>query len=281
MATKEAGGKEVATQDQNTEVSTANMGALPAHLQGLAAEHVGKGSSQAAEDNIVPLIYVLQAQSPQCNRRGPDYVEGAEAGAFWLRGSGLPAISGDEGLLFQPCFFSKDWIEWKPNRGGYVDRHAERPADAVETEQDDGQGGTKMVWLRPNGNIVVETRNHVGIIHFPDGGRQPYVLALSGSGHTVSRNWMGMINRKMIGEGVAPSWVALYRLKTKERSNAKGTWMTIDVADAGWASEEDFKRGTKLNEAFASGDKAIETPVEQAHDGGGGGRANGDEGAAM
>jgi len=279
VAQAKDGGKEVATQDQNTEVTTANMGAMPAHLAGVVGDHLGKGSSQAAEDNIVPLIYVLQAQSPQCNRRGPDYVEGAEAGAFWLRGSGLPAISGDEGLLFQPCYFSKDWIEWKPNRGGYVDRHTERPADAEEREMQDERGDPIKRWVRPNGNIVVETRNHVGIVHFPDGSRQPYVIALSGSGHTVSRNWMGMINRKQTPDGVAPSWVALYRLRTKERSNQKGTWMTIDVADAGWASLEDFNRGTKLNEAFASGDKSIETPVEQGGEGGGGGAPADQDGA--
>ena len=234
-------------------------GSVPAFLAGLAAEDAGKGVSTLAEDNLVPLIYILQAQSPQCNRRSPDYVEGAESGSIWLRNSGLPAIDGEEGLLFQPCYFQKDWVEWVPRSagGGYVGRHEEMPPEAEE-KNIDPQNPEKKFWVLPNGNTVVETRYHIGYVILEDGRAMPYVIPMSSSAHTASRGWMFLMNSRQLGSAKAPSWAGLYRLKTKERTNKSGTWFTWDITDAGWvASPEDYARGADLHESFARGERKI------------------------
>src|SRR3954465_1560369 len=56
-------------------------------------EDAGEGVSTLASDNVVPLIYLLQALSPQCVRQSPGYVtpgvggeKGAVAGNIWFRG---------------------------------------------------------------------------------------------------------------------------------------------------------------------------------------------------
>lgn len=244
-------------------------GQLPAFLKDRLVEDAGKGVSTSADDNLVPLIYVLQAQSPQCNKRSPEYVEGAENGSLWLRSSGLPAVPGEEGIKFQPCFFSKDWVEWKPNRGGFVTRHADRPPVAELKKTPTPQDPDKESWVMPNGNVVVETRYHIGNVYLPDGKIMPYVIPFSSSGHTVSKGWMFLMNNKTMpgAKSAAPSFACFYRLTTRETTNAKGTWMKINVADEGWVqTADDYERGFALHQAFSTGEKDIDAPEDLGAD---------------
>lgn len=247
------------------QVATKEQGALPAHLAKKMEEHSGEGVSSKQEDNLVPLVYILQAQSPQVNKRSADYIDGAEAGHIWLRNAPHPIVPGDTGILFQPCHFSKDWVEWVPrdNGGGFVARHEDRPPEAEETK--DPQNPNRVKYVMPNGNEVIETRYHAGFVVLDDGSVLPYIIPMSSSGHSVSRQWMFMMNSNQLPKGdIAPSWSKLYRLKTKERSNAAGTWFTWDISDAGWVDEEAFDRGTALFNAFNTGEKKAETPMDQA-----------------
>lgn len=251
------------TEEKNEMVVTPT-GNVPSFLQNKVVEDVGKGLSGAADDNLVPMVYTLQSNSPQVKPRDPDYIEGAKTGDIWLRNSGLPPIAGEEGMVFQPCYFSKDWVEWKPNRGGFVGRHLDRPADAEE-KHIDPQNPDRKAWVRKNGNIVVETRYHVGRVYYM-GMKMPYVIPMSGTGHTVSKAWMTRMNNKSMPgvTGAAPAWACLYRLKTKPTSNAYGDWMKFDIIDEGWVqSLEDYEAGASLNAAFAAGERGMETPQEE------------------
>lgn len=241
--------------------------ALPAFLRDRIAEDAGKGISTKAEDNTIPLIYVLQSNSPQVNKRGPDYIEGAEAGYIWLRNLGIPPINGEEGMIFQPCSFQKDWVEWKPNRAGFADRHLNRPAEAVE-KNIDPQHPKRLSWVLPNGNVVQETRYHIGYVHLPDGKKIPFVIPMASTGHTTSKEWMlRMSIKSMPGvEGAAPSWSCLYRLTTRFTSNEYGEWFAWHIEDAGWVStDDDYLRGKALYDSIQAGEKAVETPEPEVN----------------
>jgi hypothetical protein len=255
------------TQAHDPQLPTVTAGAAgaapPAFLQAQIVADAGRGTSQAAEDNLIPLVYVLQGLSPQINRRGPDYIDGAKDGDFWLKGT-KTVFDGDEGFLFQPCYFDKDWVEWVPRikGGGLVGRYPTCPDDAVETEveSDDKPGTMQKKMVRPNGNEMIETRYHVGYVILPDGSAMPYVIPFKSTGHTVSKQWMVLMNSKQVPGGSAPSWACLYRLTTKQRTNAAGTWNVIEVQDAGWVqTQAEYDRGQKLNAQMAAGEKAIDT----------------------
>lgn len=261
IKTRDAAPKVKEPEAENLPATIENNANLPAFLAEAASADAGKGVSTAAEDNLVPLIYILQAQSPQSQKRNPDYVEGGESGAIWLRNSGRPAINGEVGILFQPSYFYKNWAEWilRSDGGGFAGVHDERPADAEEKPMIDDKGQVdpdRTRWIRPNGHEVIETRYHVGNVYLPDGTVMPFVIPMAGSAHTASRAWMFLMGSKTLPGGArAPSWAALYRLKTKLRSNKKGEWMTWDITDAGWVqSVDDYKRGAILHESFAAGE---------------------------
>ena len=231
--------------------------ALPAELLDLAAQDAGKGVSTAQEDNMVPLVYVLQALSPQCNRRNGAYIEGSEPGAILLKNAPSPIVNGEEGIVFQPCAFFKRWVEWVPREsgGGIVASHNDLPSDAQKIA--DAKNPAKIKYVRPNGNELIETRYHAGFA-VTDNGPLPYVIPMTSSGHTVSRNWMFMMGSKQLNGKRMPSWASLYRLTTIERTNAAGTWFQFKVTDAGWVtSRDEYDRGKQLHEAFETGAKDV------------------------
>jgi hypothetical protein len=273
-----------AEQDRNLPAAHAAPTALvepPEWLREKMKQDKGKGVSTDTADNLVPLIYVLQALSPQVNRRNPAFIEGAEPGAFWLRNAPVEIIPGDPeqgGMIAQSCYYFHDWIEWKPrdSGGGFIARHApltgdrkeECPVgDAVRTE--DPQNNRRVRFLRPNGNEVIHTRNHVINVYTREG-VLPYIIPFSSTGHTTSRAWMQLMNTMAGGVGFA----AKYKLTTRERSNPSGTWFAVDVKFHEWCDEAEYAAGLRLNEAFASGEKQAEAPVAS---GGGEGTEGGDD----
>lgn len=220
--------KAVATRAQSTEVDAAAM----EEMNKMMMADSGKGLSTAVEDNIVPLIYILQSNSPQVQKKGENYVEGAEAGMIWFRGT-KTVVSGDDGIPVVPVHWDKAWIEWLPDRGGFVARHKEKPEDA--TQQTDPQNPKKKRWVRRNGNTVVETREHVVIDLETFDRPMAFVIPMSGSGHGASRAWMTNMNTKFIpGTDIkAPSYGYIYRMKLQFRTNDQGDWFMWDVVDGG------------------------------------------------
>ena len=200
------------------------------NLEDLLEQHAGVGTSQRAEDNLVPMIGVLQAQSPAADRRNQAYVPGAEPGAFRLKNSPVPVVPGDgEGLKFIPAHFAVYWVEWTPREkgGGFVRRHDSLPKEARKVEDERG-----VRFQLPSGNEVQETRYHTGLALLPGRGPMPFVIPFKGSGHTTSRTWQTLMNGVRTKSGrVAPSFARVYRLSTKQRTNPKGTWFAVEVQE--------------------------------------------------
>lgn len=224
---KPAPGKAVVRGGASKDVVDA---AAQEELMKMMAGDSGKGVSTAIEDNVVPLIYILQALSPQVQKKKEEYIDGAEAGMIWFRGT-KDVVPGEEGIPVVPCHFSKCWIEWQPNRGGFVARHDDRPAAAVLTT--DPENPKRKFWKMPSGNIVVETREHVVLVLDVFDRPMPFVIPMSGSGHGSSRAWMTLQNRKVVpGTDLkAPSFAYIYRMKLQFRTNADGDWFMWDIID--------------------------------------------------
>lgn len=262
------------TKSPSRAVATKNE-QVPAELLKMMQEDAGKGLSTDASDNIVPLVYVLQSNSPALDRANAQMYLGkqAKAGDIWLRGTKtfFPADSEDdneEGMLVVPCHFSKCWIEWRPDRGGFVARHAKRPAAAVlKSEKREGSDRMRDVWRMPGGNSVQETREYVVLVlNHPSGRPMPFVIPMTSTQHTAARMWMSLMNEKTLpgdASKSAPLFSHVYRMKTVAQSNDDGNWYGWQITDAG---EEDgasvpellqdlaiYREAKRINEQFNAG----------------------------
>lgn len=277
----------VATQEkQATDVAAKSSGGVPSAFDASIPDYMreqletdaGKGISTDQADNIIPLLYVLQTNSPQVNKRNEAYIEGAEPGDIWLRSAPSPIVKGQDGFLFQPCHFYKDIVEWVPrdDGGGYVGRYADFPKDTIVTE--DEENPNLKYYSLPNGNELKETRYHTGYTMTAAGLVMPYVIPMTGTGHSVSRQFMFMMNSKMTADNKRiPSFACLYRFRTKFRKNKKGEFFVLDVKDEGFVrSAAEYQRGKELYEAMMSGDKVIDDQLEAAAKGDAAGTEKGD-----
>ena len=229
----------------------------------LMQEYEGAGLSSKSEDNLVPIITLLQDLSPQAKARDPEYVEGAVPGSIFIKSTNL-LISGEEGFLFQPCSFRTAVVEWVPrdSGGGLVASYETMPTDAVSYINEKG----KSLWKSAAGNDLVETRYHSGYLEYGDI-RMPAVLSFSSTGHSVSKGWMTQMNNVTVptpnGPKKAPSWFKKYKITSRLKQKNNQEWFIFDVVPYEWVQDKNQREdGRALFEAFEEGTKTIDHETE-------------------
>jgi hypothetical protein len=269
--------KEAEEKQKTTALAKQASAGLPAEFAEELAADAGAGTSQNADDNIVPFIVLLQDMSPQVKKRDAEYVDGAEPGMLMNKATKKLYASDDAQatanhlplLVFQPCAFDRAIIQWIPrvDGGGFVARHdlkgtveeTMKAIGAKQVEITDEKGDKKLVWKTGDGkHDLIDTRYHFGNILEDDGTIVPAVIGMSSTGHTASREWMTLMNQKVkVGEKLItpPSWSKSYIVHSKGKTNNKGDFFVFTVDDNGWVQDAALRAaGKELNAAFGKGD---------------------------
>jgi hypothetical protein len=101
-----------------------------------------------------PLIRLLQPNSPELTPGAEEYLARAQAGDFGIPHEGERLlVKGGEGFRFQVIGFSRNFVEWLPDRGGFVAAYLDKPSAAHWLDA----GMSKPGLYRTNGNKVEET----------------------------------------------------------------------------------------------------------------------------
>ncbi len=203
-----------------------NLPATQDEVGELATQDAGRGASQSSDDKFFPLISIIQKLSPQCDRSAPEYIDGAEPGDIYLRNFTPPIATGEEGIVVQPCKMYVEYVEWVPREkgGGMAGRHLRRPKE-VKVSSD----GYRMTM--PNGNDLRETR--VWVVNLiTDTGSTPFLIPCASTLNTFARAWNTAITQKKEANGTdSPAWRYLWRLTSKQRKNAKGSWSVFNFQE--------------------------------------------------
>jgi hypothetical protein len=223
---------------------------LPTELE--QPQDAGIGVSHDQADQLTPIVTTLQTNSPQCDVRGVDYVNGAEPGRFWLRNSDPPIR---EWLDVIPCGMLHTFTEWLQNRQGYVGRHGDLPNDTQITI--DSSSGRRTYVRTSNKNVLEDTRELYLMI---DG--TLHMLPATGTKHTFVRALETFFHQQRNPKtgNVLPSFAHLLRLTTVPRSNSKGRWFDLKFetirGDDGrrvWPSLAQYQQAKALTEGVERG----------------------------
>ena len=184
------------------------------------------------EDLALPFLKILGQLSPEVNKRDGKYVEGAEPGMIFNSVSG-ELYDGVKGIDVIPCFYKLEYIEWKDRGEGIGAPIAiyDSSSDIMSKTKPDANYKDRL----PNGNYIEKTASHFVIVM----GDSPStaLISMKSTQLKISRKWNSMMSGiKMKGANgmfTPASFSHIYKLKTTQMSNDKGTWFGWEVSKVG------------------------------------------------
>ena len=212
------------------QVAEKKSAGLPANMfEDDAAKGLG---AIGQEDLALPFLKILGQLSPEVNKRDGKYVEGAEPGMIYNSVSG-ELYDGVKGIDVIPCFYKLEYIEWKDRGEGLGAPIAiyDSSSDIMSKTKPDANYKDRL----PNGNYIEKTASHFVIV----AGDSPStaLISMKSTQLKISRKWNSMMSGiKMKGANgmfTPASFSHIYKLKTTQMSNDKGTWFGWEVSKVG------------------------------------------------
>jgi hypothetical protein len=212
----------------------------------ITPEDHGKGISYRAEDRKPMLLRIGQSTSPFVDKADPNHIAGATPGCFAIPDL-LQAHDGEIGIAVVPFFRQRTWLEWFPARGGFADRHLEKPADTVTTLSQDGNR-PKRGLSRPNGNVVEE---NIELWLLFAG--QPVMMPCKSTAITFARRLNTFASQFRANGGTLPLFARIYKFTTVARSNLGGRWFTPVFHDLGFTPRDEYFACRELHDIARRG----------------------------
>ena len=181
------------------------------------------------EDLALPFLKILGQLSPEVNKRDGKYVQGAEPGMIYNTVSG-ELLNGEKGIQVLPCFYKLEYVEWQnigEGSGAPVNIYPSSSDILSKTTR-----GTDFKDRLPNGNYIEKTASHFVIIL----GDAPTtaLINMKSTQLKTSRKWNSMMAGVRLkgknGLFTPSSFSHIYRLRTVQQSNDKGTWFGWEVS---------------------------------------------------
>lgn len=255
------------------EVATAKNTALSADLLDDMMLDAGEGAAFSADEMQIPFVRLLQALSPQLNKKKAEYIDGASSGDAFNNVTGQ-YWDGEQGLTVIPCYQTTKYLEFTPREMGGGFRGEINPNNPVL--QQTTRSGSKE--LLPNGNELVKSDQHFCLIVDEDGGFQPAVIDMKSTQLKVSRRWKTQIAMQKVtlpdGRKVTPPvFATMWKLRSVEESNDQGSWSNWAVEKVGLVEDRDlyqeartFRKSIEAGEVKAAPDEHEQSAARQEAD---------------
>ena len=208
-------------------------------------EDAAKGLGKIGQEDLaLPFLKILGQLSPEVNKRDGKYVEGAEPGMIFNSVSG-ELYDGVKGIDVIPAFYKLEYIEWKDRGDGPGAPVAiyDSSSDIMSKTKPDANYKDRL----PSGNYIEKTASHFVIIT----GDSPStaLISMKSTQLKISRKWNSMMSGiKLKGKNglfTPASFSHIYRLKTTQMSNDKGTWFGWEVSKVGPITDQQLYQQAK------------------------------------
>jgi len=246
------------------EVTEKKSAPLPANM---FEEDAAKGLGSIGQDDLaLPFLKILGQLSPEVNKRDGKYVEGAEPGMIFNSVTG-DLYDGVKGIDVVPCFYKLEYIEWKDRGEGPGAPVAiyDSSSDIMSKTKADANYKDRL----PNGNYIEKTASHFVIIM----GDSPStaLISMKSTQLKISRKWNSMMSGiKLNGKNgmfTPASFSHIYKLKTTQMSNDKGTWFGWEVSKVGPITDQSlYGQAKAFSENISKGNVKAKHGEDKAKD---------------
>ena len=200
---------------------------------GALASNIFEADANAGSQNItqedlaLPFLKVLGQLSPEVNKKDSKYTAGAEPGKIY---NTVTTELYDE-INVLPVFYKRQYVEWQDrgtSMGAPVAIH-EVNSEVINQSTRDKMNKDRL----PNGNYLENTANHF-VVLLSGSTPSTALISMKATQLKISKKWNTMMmSTKMKGKNglfTPPTYSHIYRLKTVQQSNDKGTWYGWDVS---------------------------------------------------
>ena len=247
----------------NNIVKKEEAGALVANMFEADAN---QGSQNITQDDLaLPFLKVLGQLSPEVNERDGKHVEGAKPGMI-LNTVTKEIYDGTEGINVLPAHYERKLVEWQDrgdSKGAPVAIHNAESDIMSQTTRDKSYKDRL-----PNGNYIENTANHFVIVL----GKSPStaLISMKATQLKISRAWNSvMMGLKLQGKNglfTPPTSSHIYKLKTVQMSNDKGTWFGWDVKMVGPIEDKAvYDIAKSFAEKVGKGDVQVKHGTEESN----------------
>ena len=226
----------------------------------------GKGNENiTGKDLAIPMLQLLQINSPQVNEDDALYIDGAKPGD--IMDTVTKAIySKREGLKIVLSAYFSEFVEWRPRDtgGGLVARHQINTPLAQQATKDKETGKLFL----SNGNTLVETHYHIGVMRNKDGALTWVIIPMTSTKLPISKKLNKIIMDVRVAGPNGPiqpaRFASVFTLNSVTQENAKGKFYNYDFKRDGLIDDvELYKAAKELNTAFEQGQVIVQVVEEE------------------
>ena len=201
----------------------------------------------------LPFLKVLGQLSPQVTQGDSQFMAEARAGMIYNTVTD-ELYDGQKGITVIPCFYKLEYIEWKDRGEGPGAPVAiyDSSSDIMSKTKPDANYKDRL----PNGNYIEKTASHFVIVS----GDSPStaLISMKSTQLKISRKWNSMMSGiKMKGANgmfTPASFSHIYKLKTTQMSNDKGTWFGWEVSKVGPVTDKGlYDQAKSFSESISKG----------------------------
>ena len=202
------------------------------------------------EDLALPFLKILGQLSPEVNKRDGKYVEGAEPGKI------INTVTNElfDKISVVPCHYKRQYIEWQDRGTSSGAPVAIHDADSDIVSQT--TRGKDYKDRLANGNYLDNTASHFVLTL----GETPStaLISMKSTQLKISRKWNSMMSGiKLKGKNglyTPASFSHIYKLKTTQMSNDKGTWFGWEVSKVGPITDASiYQQAKSFSESISKG----------------------------
>ena len=226
---------------------------------------VGSGFEEVTSSDIqIPFIRIIQALSPQLKKTDPSFIEGASQGDIFNTVT-KKLWNGEEGILVIPSYFQQKLLEFIPRNqgGGFVGELSPESEDVRKAVRDQDSG---LELLEYGNELVRSAQHYVKIVH-EDGTLESAIVDMKKTQLKKSRQWNSIMLMQKHNGASLPSFANVYRLKSVEDGNDKGSWHSWTVNHERQVDSIDsYKDAKSLHTSSKSGELRPALPVDANSD---------------